>query len=125
MTRTLKGFALATLAGLLVLSLTALPAAAKDTAKGRWLKIRVYEKGATTPSVLVNLPMSLVTAALRIAARTEASVSLDAPAEGGEKTRLRIKDLDLDALVKEIDTMEAGQIVEIQDGDDKVSIWIE
>lgn len=125
MTRTLKGVALAALAGLLVLSLTAIPAAAKDTAKGRWLKIRVYEKGATTPSVLVNLPMSLVTAALRIAARTEASVSLDAPAEGGEKTRLRIKDLDLDALVKEIDTMEAGQIVEIQDGDDKVSIWIE
>lgn len=125
MTRTLKGVALAALAGLLVLSLTALPAAAKDTAKGRWLKIRVYEKGATTPSVLVNLPMSLVTAALRIAARTEASVSVDAPAEGGEKTRLRIKDLDLDALVKEIDTMEPGQIVEIQDGDDKVSIWIE
>jgi hypothetical protein len=125
MTRTLKGFALAALAGLLVLSLTALPAAAKDTAKGRWLKIRVYEKGATTPSVLVNLPMNLVTAALRIAARTEARVSVDAPAEGGEKTRLRIKDLDLDALVKEIDTMEPGQIVEIQDGDDKVSIWIE
>lgn len=125
MTRTLKGVALAALAGLLVLSLTALPAAAKDTAKGRWLKIRVYDKGATTPSVLVNLPMSLVTAALRIAARTEASVSVDAPAEGGEKTRLRIKDLDLDAIVKEIDTMEPGQIVEIQDGDDKVSIWIE
>ncbi|MEK7799640.1 MAG: hypothetical protein AAB297_07405, partial [Acidobacteriota bacterium] len=91
----------------------------------RWLKIRVYEKVATTPTVLVNLPMSLVTAVLRIAARTDASVNLDAPAEGGEKTHVRIKDFDLDAFAREIDAMEPGQIVEIQDGDDKVSIWIE
>ena len=125
MTRTLKGVALAALAGILALSMTACPAAARDTGKGRWLKIRVYEHGATTPTVLVNLPMSLVTAAMKIAARTDATVNLDSPAEGCEKTRLRIKDFDLEALVKEIDAMEPGQIVEVQDGDDKVSIWIE
>jgi hypothetical protein len=125
MTRKLKGVALAALAGILALSMTADPAAARDTGKGRWLKIRVYEHGATTPTVLVNLPMSLVTAAMKIAARTDATVNLDSPAEGGEKTRLRIRDFDLEALVKEIDAMEPGQIVEVQDGDDKVSIWIE
>ena len=125
MTRSLKSLALAALVGILALSLAAVPVAAKDTVKGRWLKIRVYEKGATTPTVLVNLPMSLVTAVLRIAARTDASVNLDAPAEGGEKTHVRIKDFDLDAFAREIDAMEPGQIVEIQDGDDKVSIWIE
>ena len=125
MTRSLKSVALAALVGILALSLAAVPVAAKDTVKGRWLKIRVYEKGATTPTVLVNLPMSLVTAALRIAAKTDASVNVDSQAEGGEKTRLRIKDFDLEALVREIDAMEPGQIIEVQDGDDKVSIWIE
>ncbi len=125
MTRSFKKVTLAALAAVLALSLTVVPAAAKDSGKGRWLKIRVYENGATTPTVLVNLPMSLVTAALRIAARTDATVHVDPQSEGGEKTHLRIKDFDLDALVKEIDGMEPGQIVEVQDGDDKVSIWIE
>jgi len=125
MTWSLKNMALAVIAGLLALSLAAVPVAAKDTAKGRWLKIRVFEKGATTPTVLVNLPMSLVTTVLRIAARTDARVSVDAGLEGSEKTRLRVKDFDLDAFAREIDGMEPGQIVEIQNGDDRVSIWIE
>ena len=125
MTRSLQRPALAVLVGILALSLTSAPLAAKEAGKGRWLKIRVYDHGATTPKVLVNLPMSLVTAALRIAARTEASVNLDDREEGGERTRLRVKDFDLEALVKEVDSMDAGQILEVQDEDDKVSIWIE
>lgn len=125
MTRSLQRAALAALVGILALSLTSAPLAAKEAGKGRWLKIRVYEHGATTPTVLVNLPMSLVSAALRIAAKTDASVNLDAQAEGGEKTRLRLKDFDLEALVREIDSMDPGQILEVQDEDDKVSIWIE
>lgn len=124
MTRMLQRAALVVLVAILALSLTSAPLAAKEAGKGRWLKIRVYEHGATTPTVLVNLPMSLVTAALKIAARTDASVSVDAR-EDGEKTRLRIKDFDLDALVRELDSMESGQILEVQDDDDKVSIWIE
>lgn len=124
MTRMLQRAALVVLVAILSLSLTSVPLVAKETGKGRWLKIRVYEHGATTPTVLVNLPMSLVTAALKIAARTDASVNLD-EREGGEKTRLRIKDFDLDALVRELDSMESGQILEVQDDDDKVSIWIE
>jgi hypothetical protein len=124
MTRMLQRTALVVLVAVLTLSLTSAPLVAKEPGKGRWLKIRVYEHGATTPTVLVNLPMSLVSAALKIAARTDASVNLD-EREGGEKTRLRIKDFDLDALVKELDSMESGQILEVQDDDDKVSIWIE
>ena len=125
MRRSLQRVALAVLVGILALSLTSAPLAAKESGKGRWLKIRVYEHGATTPTVLVNLPMSLVTAALRIAGRTGASVNLDAQGEGGEKSRLRLKDFDLEALVKEIDSMDPGQILEVQYEDDKVSIWIE
>ena len=124
MTRMLQRAALVVLVTILTLSLTSAPLIAREAGKGRWLKIRVYEHGATTPTVLVNLPMSLVTAALKIAARTDASVNLD-EREGGEKTRLRIKDFDLDALVRELDSMESGQILEVQDDDDKVSIWIE
>ena len=125
MTRSLKNVALAAITGLLALSMAAVPVAAKDTAKGRWLKIRVFENGAATPKVLVNLPMSLVTAVLRIAAKTDSKVSVDADAEVSEKTHLRVKNFDLDAFAREIEDMEPGQIVEIQDGDDRVSIWIE
>ena len=62
MTRRLKRLAATGLVALLVACVVIPPAAARDSQKGRWLKIRVYQKGADTPSVLVNLPMGLVTA---------------------------------------------------------------
>src|SRR3989442_14289917 len=67
MTRRLKSLAAAGLIVLLLASLAVSPAAARDAQKARWLKIRVYEKGAGTPSVLVNLPMCLVSAVPRLA----------------------------------------------------------
>jgi len=108
MTHTLKGPAAAVLAAVLAVGLAVSPAVAKDAHDGRWLKIRVYEKGATTPSVLVNLPMSLVSAVLRVAAKSEAPARLD-----------------LEALIKELEAMGPGQVVEVQDEDEKVSIGIE
>jgi hypothetical protein len=112
-------------AAFLVLSLAASPAAARDTQKARWLKIRVYQDGAGTPSVLVNLPMSLVSAVLRMTAKAETRADTDLPGAGGDGPGPRHKDLDLGALIRELEAMEPGQIVEVQDGDEKVSIWIE
>src|SRR2546422_595325 len=107
---------------ILALSLTASPAAARDTQKARWLKIRVYANGAATPSVLVNLPMSLVSAVLRVAAKGETRASVDSPGSEGERPVPRHNDLDLGALIQELEAMEPGQIMEVQDGDEKVSI---
>jgi len=125
MTPRIKGLAAGAVAALLALSSIASPAAARDTQKARWLKIRVYKNGADTPSVLVNLPMSLVSAVLHVAAKGESRVSLDSPGIGGDRSGPRHRDLDLDALIRELEAMEPGQVVEVQDDDEKVSIWIE
>ena len=129
MTRALRSAAAIVLTGVLVLSLAATPAAAKDSQKGRWLKIRVYGRGSETPTVVVNLPMSLVSAAVKILAKsgvTRASIegSIDASTEPG-KSRVHLEEIDLDDLVKEIESMKPGQILEVQEDDDRVSIWIE
>ena len=83
MTGRFKTVAGTALLGLLVLILAVSPLPARDSSRGRWLKIRVYENGSSTPNVLVNLPMSVVSAFLRIAARTEARAKIDVPGEGG------------------------------------------
>jgi len=112
-------------AAILALSLTGSPAAARDTQKARWLKIRVYENGAGTPSVLVNLPMSLVSAVLRVAAKDGTRPTVDTPGAAGDRPGPRHNDLDLGALIQELAAMEPGQIMEVPDDDRKVSIWIE
>jgi len=129
MTRALRSAAAIVLTGVLVLSLAATPAAAKDSQKGRWLKIRVYGRGSETPTVVVNLPMSLVSAAVKILAKsgvTRASIegSIDASTEPG-KSRVHLEELDLDDLLRELESMKPGQILEVQEDDDRVSIWIE
>ena len=129
MTRALRSAAAVALTGVLILSLAATPAAAKDSQKGRWLKIRVYGRGSGTPTVVVNLPMSLVSAAVKILASsgaTRASIegSIDASAETG-KPRVHLEELDLDDLLRELESMKPGQILEVQEDEDRVSIWIE
>ena len=129
MNRSLKSVAAAALAGLVILAIAVAPAAAKDSQKGRLLKIRVYEKGSSTPTVLVNLPMSFVSAAMKIlarcgAARATIDGSIDDSSEGGG-AKIHVKDLDLDEIIKELESMEPGQIIEVQDEGERVSIWIE
>jgi len=123
MTGRFKSVAATALLGLLVLTLAVTPLAARDSPRGRWLKIRVYANGSSTPSVLVNLPMSVVSAFLRIAARTEARATIDDCGGDGEKTRVRVKDLE-DA-IRELESMDPGQVLEVQKEDERVSIWIE
>lgn len=128
MNRTWKGMTVAALAGVLVLAFVAWPAAARDSQKGRWLKIRVYEKSQTTPTVLVNLPMGLVSAAARLMAKCKAHATIEGSiddAPGGDKARIRVRDLDLRALLEELESMGPGQILEVQEDDERVSIWIE
>jgi hypothetical protein len=125
MTGRFKTVAGTALLGLLVLILAVAPLVARDSPRGRWLKIRVYENGSATPNVLVNVPMSVVSAFLRIAARTEAHANIDVSGEGGGKTHVRVKDLDLEEVIRELESMDPGQIVEVQKDDERVSIWIE
>jgi len=125
MTPRVKTVAVVAVVAVLVLAVAAVPLFARDSSKGRWLKIRVYDDDSTTPTVLVNLPMSLVTAFVRIANRTEIKSHVDISTEGGEHGHVRLKDVDLEELIQQLDKMEPGQILEAQENGRRVSIAIE
>jgi hypothetical protein len=138
MRRPLRTLVPALLAALvLLIPLAASPAAARDKGgekPGRWLKIRIYEGGARTPTVLVNVPIKVVSAFVRLAAAGAEPRSRDAreAADRAESGRHRVtlngvtvEDIDVVALWNAIESMEPGQLVEIQDDEDRVSIWIE
>ncbi len=105
-------------------------AGGRSDAPGRWLKIRVYENDAKTPTVLVNIPFALARAALRFAAATgtlhahmnHGEIQVET---GGKTETVRPADKELQDLIREIEALPPGQIVEVQDGEDRVSIWIE
>lgn len=131
MKRPLKALSALLLASALLLGPGVSSAAEKDPEAGRkmrWLKIRVYENGSATPNVVVNVPVKVVEFFLRAAAASGATgAAVDAVnAEMAKDTggRLRLKDLDLEAMWKELEKMD-GQIVEVNDGGDRVSIYIE
>lgn len=122
--------------GLLAMAVSASGVMAAEKAKGgadtpgRWLKIRVYENDAKTPTVLVNIPFALARAALRFAAATgtlhahlnHGEIQVEA---GGKTGKIQLADREFQDLMREIEALPPGQIVEVQDGEDRVSIWIE
>jgi hypothetical protein len=104
------------------------PLSAADGAKTsttRWLKIRVYENDSATPTVLVNLPVRLVAAAVKVAAAAGALDHGRIHISSDGDRDLHLEDLDLQAILKEVETMEPGLIVEVKDGGDRVTIWVE
>lgn len=106
MQRSWKRPVVAVLLSLVLISLPASPAGAKEPASrktGRCLKVRVYEGGSPTPTVLVNVPMSLVSAAMRVVAASGA----------------------IQAAIEAIETMQPGQVIEVHDKRDRVSIGVE
>jgi hypothetical protein len=125
MTRAHKVWAAAALAVVVILAIAIVPAGAKEPQKGRWLKIRVYEKSATTPTVLVNLPMGVVSAAVKILARSGAHATIDGTVEVGAHGGVRLQAKELDEILQELEAMEPGQIIEVDEDGQKVSIWIE
>ena len=82
--------------------------------RGRLLRIRVYEEGGKEPKVNINVPL--------------AWAKFMAPfIEGKIKSKLASKgyDVDLGKIQEAIDSQEPMKIVDVQDGGDKVEIFIE
>lgn len=79
------------------------------TDKPRWLHIRVSEDG--TEKVKVNIPLSLARMGLALLP-SSAMVQINA------------KGIDLDRLLNE-DLPATGKIVDIQDGDNSVEVYVE
>lgn len=99
----------------------------KDTGGAKLLKIRVYENNSETPNVLVNVPVKLASAFFRIAASSgwlNAGLNMcDDDDRHGH--HLKITGEQIEELWSEIEKMQPGRIVEIQDGGDRVEISIE
>lgn len=85
-----------------------------SAARGRLLRIRVYEEGGKEPKVNISVPL--------------AWAKFMAPfIEGKIKTKLAEKgyDVDLGKIQEAIDAQEPMKIVDVQDGGDRVEIFIE
>lgn len=82
--------------------------------RGRFLRIRVYEGEGEKAKVNINVPLGW-------------SKLLAPFIEGKIKARLREKgyDLDLGKIQEYMESGEAGRIVDVQDGDNKVEISID
>jgi hypothetical protein len=90
------------------------PAADMAGKRGRALRIRVYEDGSAEPKVNINVPLGWA--------------KFMAPfIEGKIKAKLADKgyDVDLGKIQEAIDTQEPIKIIDVQDGGDKVEIYIE
>jgi hypothetical protein len=82
--------------------------------RGRLLRIRVYEEGSSEPKVNINVPL--------------AWGKFMAPfIEGKIKAKLADKgyNVDLGKIQEAIESQEPMKIVDVQDGGDKVEIFIE
>jgi len=90
------------------------PAAGAPGSGGRTLRIRIYENGSASPMVNVSLPLAW---AKFMAPFIESKI----------KTKLADKgyDLDLGKMQEAIEAQKPMKIVDVQDGGDKVEIFIE
>jgi hypothetical protein len=89
--------------------------AARRSDKAQWLKVRVVEKGTKKTKVTVNLPLALV--------RAFGDLPIDCHHRHGEPGDRERCSLRLDQV---LDALDKGQdLVEIDDEDKLVRVWIE
>ncbi|MCZ6695226.1 MAG: hypothetical protein O7A63_01680 [Acidobacteria bacterium] len=131
MRQNLRTLGAAIVVGLLVLTVGVSTAPAKEkreAAEGRYLKIRVYHGDSETPNVIVNLPLKAVTALVRLAVRSgvlDGEIQIDVPHGTRGDKQLSLSGEDLEEFFDVLASMGPGEIVKIQDDDERVEIWIE
>ena len=130
MRQNLKPLGAAIAVGLLLLTLGVSTAPAeekREAAKSRYLKIRVYHGDSETPNVIVNLPLKAVTALVRLAVRSgvlDGEIQVDVPGPHSDR-QLSLSGEDLEEFFDVLASMEPGEIIKVQDDDERVEIWIE
>jgi hypothetical protein len=89
--------------------------AARRSEKAQWLKVRVVDKGTKKTKVTVNMPLALV--------RAFGDLPIDCRHRHGEPGDRERCSLRLDQV---LDALDKGQsLVEIDDDDELVRVWIE
>ena len=79
--------------------------------KPKWFKVQVYEGGGK-PKVNVKIPLTLLKIAKRFIPR-------DA------KAKINDSDIDLDEIFEAIQEGAVGKLVEVEDGEDRVYVYVE
>ena len=78
--------------------------------KPKWLKVRVQD--GEDEKVSVNLPLSLARVAMKFIPQQA-------------KDKMEAQGIDMDVLLHEVTETKIGKLVEVQDGDEYVEVWIE
>ena len=78
--------------------------------KPKWLKVRVQD--GDDEKVSVNLPLSLARIGLKFIPQQA-------------KDKMEAQGIDIDALLHEVTETKIGKLVEVQDEDEHVEVWIE
>jgi hypothetical protein len=99
-------------------------------ASGHRLKIRVWERSGTAPTVVVNVPTALVSAAVTLASRSGALdwaiASAAASAESADCPALRIRGAQLATLWRQLASAGPAELVQVHGSNgDRVEIKIE
>ena len=89
----------------------AMAAAASPTQPARWLRVRVTDTDTGRPRVNIRLPISVVSAGIKM----------------GMRFSPQVEGMDMDQLVSWINSGEVGQVVDVIDEDDgeHVEVFIE
>lgn len=98
--------------------------ASEGGAPPRQVSVRVYYGDSTTPNVLVNVPLRAVTTAIRfatIARAFGASIELG----DDDHRRVDLNEVDLEKMRKALATMEPGPVLQVEEGGERVEIWID
>jgi hypothetical protein len=95
--------------------------------KGRFLKIRIYEGDQDNPKVKVTVPISVAKLAAKLGGKFQMSI----PDEAKQKMKEKGVELDeetfehIDELFDELAVNGRYDLVHVEDGDDRVQIYIE
>ena len=102
-------------------------AASSDEPDQRHLSLRLYSTDSSTPNLLINLPLRVVTAAVRIASIAQAfgaRIEFDGVELGGGHS-LRLDKVDWKAVRKALRTVEQGPLLQVENGRERIEIWID
>jgi len=104
------------------LACTGTARAAADDKTPRRMTIHVYENDQKTPTVTVAVPLSLATAALRVAAHGKVRVVVsDDDADPGCDAHA----IDMEALLQAIESSGPGTLLEVRDHGQRLAISLE
>ncbi len=93
----------------------------------RHLSLRIYSTGSTTPNLLLNVPITVISTAVRIATIAQAfGARIEISDLGpGRRTTVDLEDIDLSAILEALRVMKPGPILQLEEENgERLEIWV-